>query len=915
MTISAGTRLGPYEVLAPIGAGGMGEVYKAKDTRLDRTVAIKVLPSHLSASAEVRQRFEREAKTISQLSHPHICALYDVGNQDGVEYLVMEFLEGETLAERLVKGPLPADQTLKYGMEIADALDKAHRQGIVHRDLKPGNVMLTKSGVKLLDFGLAKAVASERPLDAAGREQTAASDHPLARNQLTALPTVASPLTQEGTILGTFQYMAPEQLEGKEADARTDIFALGSVLYEMATGKRAFSGASQASLIAAILEREPAPISTIQPMTPPALDRVVKTCLAKDPEDRFQTAHDVKLQLQWIVEGASAIGLPAPVAARLKGRERIAWILAAIASAAALGLAAYLLTHGEKPPRMVETSILPPEKSAFVFDSGPPALSPDGARLAFVAPTPDKNLLWVRALNGISAQSLAGTEGASFPFWSPDSRFLGFFAGGKLKKINASGGPPQTLCDALLGRGAAWTREGVIIFAPTPRAPLFRVSSAGGPAAQLTILDASRHEYSHRLPFFLPDGRHFLYLAQSIQQSADQKDSDVICSGSLDSSQRKLLVPVRSNAVYVPPAAGRSEGHLLFVRERTLVAQAFDAKKLRFTGEAVPVVEGVTSFANMAYAAFTASGNGHLAYQSGGAGRVSQLAWFDRSGKEIETVGPPADYTRPNLSHDGRRVAVDVGDPQTGNSDIWVIDLMRKTSTRLTFGPEQSSAPIWSPDDGRVVFSSSRNGVPDLFVKPSSGTGNEEQLFADSSAKSATDWSPDGRLVVFNSAGGTTKGGVDLWTISMADKKAQALFSTPARQALGNFSPDGHWLVYQSDESGRQEIYVQPFPPSGGKWQISNAGGREAIWSRDGNEIFYVTPDPNNKLMAVDVKTSPAFEAGTPKMLFEVRLKPVLGRRYSVSADGKRFLLNTAIGEVKSNPITLVLNWAAEVKR
>jgi serine/threonine protein kinase len=902
MTISVGTRLGPYEIQSPLGAGGMGEVYKARDTRLERTVAIKVLPEHLSASPESRQRFEREAKTISQLSHPHICALYDVGREGETEFLVMEYLEGETLSDRLGRGALPLEQTLRYGIEIVDALDKAHRQGIVHRDLKPGNVMLTKSGVKLLDFGLAKLAAPNSGV----------------MSGLSMMPTTpkGSNLTAEGTILGTLQYMAPEQLEGKEADARTDIFAFGAVLYEMATGRKAFSGTSQASLIGAILHKEPPPISTSEPMSPPALDRIAKTCLAKDPEDRFQTAHDVKLQLQWIAESGSVAGLPVPVATRRKSRDRVAWAVAVLASVVALGLAAFILIQRGEPTRMIRSTILPPEKSDFVFDGGPMALSPDGARLAFVAPTPDgKNQLWVRPLNGLSAQPLAGTEGATYPFWSPDSRLLGFFAGSKLKKIDASGGPSQVICDTQLGRGGTWNREGVIVFTPSTRDPLFRVSAAGGAPSPLTALDASKGEFSHRFPSFLPDGRHFLYLAQTA--GVGQKDSDVIYAGSLDSKERKLVERVRSNGVYVPPTTKGREGHLLFVRDRTLLAQAFDTKDLRFEGDAVPVGESLTFLANYGFAVFTASQNGLLAYQTGGGGGLSKLAWFDRGGKELETVGEPADYGHPRLSHDGRRIAVDIVDPSTGFTDIWVIDLSRRTSTRLTFGPKDNSNPIWSPDDGRIVFASSRTGAPNLFVKSSAGAGNDEPFYMDeTSTKVPSDWSLDGRFVAFHGISGATKSGWDLWTFSVSDKKPAVFLSTPATEVLGNFSPDGHWLAYVSDESGKQEVYVQSFPASGGKWQISTAGGREPVWSSDGKEIFYVTPqDPSNRLMAVDVKTSPGFEAGAPKVLFAVRLKSMLGRRYDVTRDGKRFLLNVAIGEVKSNPITLVQNWAAELKK
>ncbi|HYK42719.1 MAG TPA: protein kinase [Thermoanaerobaculia bacterium] len=500
MRLRPGSRLGPYEIVAPIGAGGMGEVYRARDTRLGRDVAIKVLLEHLS-SPEGRARFEREAQAISQLSHPHICALHDVGNQDGTEYLVMEYLEGETLAARLARGPLPLDKTLRYGIEIAGALDRAHRRGIVHRDLKPSNVMLTKSGVKLLDFGLAKLAA---PSVAGGVTGV-------------SIPTIPSNLTEEGTILGTFQYLAPEQLEGKQADTRTDIFAFGAVLYEMATGEKAFAGTSHASLISAIMSSEPPPITQHSPLAPAALDRIVRVSLAKDPDDRWQSAHDIGSELGWIAEGGSAIGLAAPAPPPRTRRERLAWAAAAVATLAALALAMVLLARPREALRMVQASIAPPEKSSFVFDAGPMALSADGRRLAFLAPNAEKqNLLWVRRLNGMAAQPLAGTEGASYPFWSPDGRFLGFFAGGKLKKIDISGGPPQVLCDSPESRGGTWSPEGVILFSPSARDALLRISSSGGVPAPATELDVSSREFSHRFPFFLPDGRHFIYLSQAV---------------------------------------------------------------------------------------------------------------------------------------------------------------------------------------------------------------------------------------------------------------------------------------------------------------------------------------------------------------------------------------------------------------
>jgi len=892
LPLSPGSRLGPYEILSPLGAGGMGEVYRARDTRLERAVAIKVLPRHLSPSADLRERFEREAKTISRISHPHICALYDVNREGETEYLVMELLEGETLSARLERRALPLEQVLRYAVEIADALDFAHRQGIVHRDLKPANVMLTKFGAKLLDFGLAKVFKPGGPVES-----------------VTSVPTAVN-VTREGTFLGTWPYMAPEQLEGREVDARTDIFAFGAVLYEMATGRTAFSGTTQASLVGAILHTEPPPISMVQPMTPPALDRVVKTCLSKDANDRFQTAHDLRLQLQWIAEGGSQAGVPASVVARRRSRERLAWAAAAAATLAALAVALLVPARPREALHRVQSSILPPEKSAFVFDGGPMALSPDGRRLAFLAPTAEgKNLLWVRPLNGMAAQPLADTDGAGYPFWSPDSRFLGFFAGGKLKKIDASGEPPQVLCDAQSGRGGTWNREGVILFSPSLRDALQRVSSAGGSPAPATELDASKQEYSHRFPFFLPDGRHFLYLAQAMR--AGQIGGEEVCIGSLESKERRSLFRANSNPVFAPAAPGAASGHILFSRERTLLAQPFDARRLRLSGEAFAVGEQVQYFANFGFGVFTASDNGILAYQASGAGSITQVVWLDRSGKQLDVLGPPADYLRPRLSRDGRRVAIDVGDPQTGRFDIWIYDLARRVSTRFTFEAD-SVFPIWWPDDSRIVFQSNRKGQSALYQKVSSGTGNEEFLVQEGGLKVPTDLSSDGRFLAYHVIDNKTKTW-DLGLCSVAEKKTSVFLSTPAAEVNGRFSPDGRWIAYQSDESGTVEVYVQPFPGHGGKWQISKAGGTQPVWNRNGKEIFYVSAD--NKLMAVDVKADSGFEAGPPRALFEVHLKSVNGWKYDISPDGQRFLANVVIGEVRSNPITLVLNWAAETKK
>jgi Tol biopolymer transport system component len=889
MALAAGSRLGPYEILAPLGAGGMGEVYKARDTRLERTVAVKVLPSHMSASPEVRQRFEREAKTISQLSHPHICALYDVGREGETEYLVMELLEGETLSDRLGKGALPLEQTLRYGTEIADAMDKAHRQGIVHRDLKPGNVMLTKSGVKLLDFGLAKAMAPVAP-----------------RGSLTSLPTQQG-LTQEGTILGTFQYMAPEQLEGKDADGRTDIFAFGATLYEMATGRKAFSGASQASLISAIMQSDPPTISSVQPMSPPALDRVVKKCLAKDPEDRWQNAADLGSELKWIGETGSQAGASAPVLARRRNRERLAWGLAAIALLLA---AAAALRYGHKSAAFaipMRSSIILTDKSALRAV----ALSPDGTRLAFVArDSSGKNLLWIRPLDSLVAQALSGTENPSFPFWSPDGRSIGFFADGKLKKIDASGGPPQTLCDAPVARGGSWSTEGVILFSPVVDGPLYRVSASGGLSTAVTRLDASRGESSHRWPFFLPDGRHFLYLVVNFGSSRGDPEKMGIYVRSLDSKEEKFVVAAKSTLAYAPP------GYLLFRRERNLVAQAFDAKSFRIAGEPFPVAENIQYFPQTSSALFSASENGLLVWGPESASVLSRLVWLDRSGREIGSLGTEGDLANPRISPDGARVALDITDHQTGNVDVWIYQSTGGVATRLTSDPSLDAGPIWSPDGERIAFMSLRHSHPDLYQKSSSGAGSEESIIQSERTKYPTDWSPDGKFILFRAVDATTN--LELWTVPVGSSpKPIPFLKTTFGVSQGQFSSDGRWVAYSSNESGKWEIAVAPFPGPGGNWKVSPAGGSEPRWRRDGKELYYLAPD--GKLMAVEVKAGATFEAGVAKPLFQIRRREPISASdlfsYDVSADGQRFLVNTDTSDVTSAPLTAIVNWTAGLKK
>ncbi len=858
--LATGTRLGPYEILEPIGAGGMGEVYKARDTRLDRTVAVKVLPSNLAADTERRQRFEREARAVAALNHPHICTLHDIGRQDGVDFLVMEFLEGETLAARLAGGPLPLDQLLRRGVETADALAQAHRKSVYHRDLKPANIMLTKAGAKLLDFGLAK---HQLEVDA---------------------PTRSVELTRDGVVMGTLHYMAPEQLLGKPADARSDVYAFGAVLYEAATGRKAHEGLSET-------------------VAPPALDRVIRSCLAKDPDERWQSAQDLKRQLEWLADASTA----APAAAAKPAASRLAWIAAAVLLVATVGLAVAYFRRPPPETRVLKLTMLPPDDTAFGEWL---AISPDGTRLAFTALSQGRTQLWVRRLDSVSAQALAGADGALLPFWSPDSRFIGFFADGKLKKIEAGGGPPQILCDAQAGTGGTWNRDGVIVFASGRFSGLYRVQASGGEATPVTALERSRQEISHRFPYFLPGGRKFLYYLRS-----GQPDKTGIYAQELSSKDGKRILASESMAVHVAPRDGAA-GYLLFTRQRTLLAQPFDADRLELSGEPTPLAEGTPTSFFVAYRPFTVSANGILAYRTG-VPASTQLTWFDRNGKTLGKVGGVAFSINIALSLDAKRLAEVRVDP-SGEMDVWVSELARGATSRFTFDPGIERLPAWSPDGTRIAYSADREGLADIYQKLASGAGGDELLVKGGGMKYATDWSRDGRFIMYQAAGEKTR--YDLWLLPMeGDRKPVLFLQTPFDETRARFSPDGKWIAYSSDETSRMEVYVRPFSASGGgaggRWQVSTGGGEEPLWRGDGKEIFYLALD--GKLMAVDVKAAgSAFQVGVPRALFQTSVVVIspLANRYAVTADGSRFLVTATIG-AELAPLTVVSNWTAALRR
>ena len=809
----------------------------------------------------------------------------------------MEFLEGETLAERLRRGAMPLNEILRTGIAVAEALAVAHRQGLVHRDLKPGNIMLTQGGAKLMDFGLAKPAGLQT-----GSASTSAPSFTAAATL--SSPTPLSPLTTAGSIVGTIQYMSPEQIEGKEADARSDIFALGAVLYEMAAGKRLFEGKSQISLASSILEKDPEPISTLKPHLPAAFEHVLTTCLQKNPEDRFLAAHDIKLELQWIAGERSAPApavVPAPPAPK---RERLVWA-AALVAAVVLGAAAGIfLIRPVQSAQAIRTVIDPPPSTTLDLTgdfAGPPVLSPDGASVAFTATGADsKTTLWVRPMNTLEAHMLAGTEGATFPFWSPDGRSLGFFADSKLKTIDLSGGSAVAIGDAAFGRGGAWGQDGVIVYTPNTQTSLMRVSVTGGTPVPVTKLDPAQHT-SHRWPHFLPDGKHFVYLA--LNHDPSKAANDTLYYASLDGRENRPLFRSQSNAVY-------GSGFLLFARGGQLMAQAFDPSTGTLRGEAQSLSSGVVDDVSTWHMDASASNNGLLVLGSGGSADW-QLVWMDRNGKQMGTIADKlTNLQTAKLSPQGDRVALQI---DTGMNDIWVLDLARGVRTRLTFGPVANTYPVWSPDGKWIAYTSDRNGHSNLYRKPADGSGVEELLLTDEQVTVASDWSRDGKFLLYER--GAVGSNSEIWVLPLeGERKPHLVVARPENSfvAQGHLSPDGHWLAYTSTESGTPEVYVVSFGGGQGKWQISTNEGTKPEWSRDGKELYYASDGGNTLLVVPVTETKGALQFGTPQPLFTTPASQQI--IYDVSPDRKKILMNLVSQQV-SQSVTVVSNFPAGLKK
>jgi eukaryotic-like serine/threonine-protein kinase len=887
MALTAGAKLGPYEIVGPIGAGGMGEVYRAKDTRLERTVAIKILPAQFSADPVRKQRFEREAKTISSLNHPNICVLYDIGHQDGTDYLVMECVEGETLAKRLEKGPLPLEQVLKYGAQIAAALDKAHRSVVVHRDLKPGNIMLTPSGAKLLDFGLAKPAA------------------PVLSGATLTAATPRAPMTGEGTIVGTFQYMSPEQVEGKELDGRSDIFSLGAVLYEMLTGRRAFEGKSQLSVASAILEKEPAPISDTKPLTPPVLDHVIRKCLAKSADERWQSASDLASELKWISEAGRSSGMHAAVIAH-KGRGSWAYALPAVA--AVFALAGLLLWRGRntRDESVVRLTITRPEAEPISVSFGPAlALSPDGRRIVFVVAHGANTQLLVRDLSSFDGKLIPGTEGATTPFFSPDGEWLAFMAPGRIKKMPVNGGAAIDVTDVASSIGSTiggtWLADGTIVFNSGMTAGLVRVPASGGKAEAVSRPDDRKGIDWEWWPEALPGGDVLF-----TKRSGEGPGESSIAVVSLKTGKCKTVVEKGEYAHYAPG------GRIVFLQNGVLLAVPFDERKMEVTGPAEPVLEGV-QYMPSSYAQFAIAANGTLAYIPGAANYLNNtLVTIDRSGREEALKAPPRGFEDMDLSPDGKRLAMTVIGGQQWN--VWIYDLQQGSLNRLTFEGDNRD-PMWSADGKWVIYGSTRNGRRGLYRKPVSGTGGEEQLLDSPRQLFPASVTSDGKYLIYDS--GAWEDTAAIYALPLHGERKPQVLLKQRSLANGKVSPSGKWIAYESAESGRTEIYVRRFSAGAEKWQVSTEGGNHALWSRDGGELYFRSSGPKGTMvMSTTIGKGEEFTFSPPRAVFQFGCVEAGAHDYGVMSNGQKIVcIKEPEAETKATQVNVVLNWALELKK
>jgi Tol biopolymer transport system component/tRNA A-37 threonylcarbamoyl transferase component Bud32 len=893
MALHAGTRLGPYEILSPIGAGAMGHVYKARDTRLGRDVAIKVLPPGFARDPDRLARFEREARAVAAINHPNIVAVHDIGSADVVDaeqgavraaYLITELLDGDTLRARLAHGPLPARKSVDVAMQIARGLSAAHDRGIVHRDLKPENIVLLRDGhVKILDFGLAK---QSTPPAGSGEQQTIAA-------------------TDAGTVLGTVGYMAPEQVRGETADPRSDLFALGAVLFELATGRRAFERPTAAETMTAILREELPDLTGLAAGLPPGLDRIVRHALEKDPANRFQSARDFAFALQALNDatgsGIEPVAAARPVSRSSRRRELAAWSLAgalAVAVVAVRWWSGAALPSASSP--IIFAPVLPWRDGALTS----PSISHDGARVAFIAHGRSGDAIVVRRLDALAAQPLKGTSGArpGGVFWSPDGQSLGFFAGGKLKTIELATGKIEEIADAPSGYGGTWGPDGTILFSPNERTPIFRVSAKGGDATAVTTLDAARKDEAHRWPHFLPDGRHFVFMPWSSGTVLRK-----IQLASLDGTPPKTLFESES----APVVAGI---WLIYVRDlpSRLLAQAFNPRTFELDGRPIPLVtdDDVDYFWPSGDPLVSASA-GMLIYTTGKF-RVSQLTWFNRAGRPLGTVGDPDVYYDPVISVDGTTLAVEKRETDHGATDLWTVDLTRGAFSRLTSATGYEDTATWSPDKRRIAFASDQGNAPKIWVKNASGTGAEDALVEGRAFP--TDWSRDARYLLYMTDGGATR--MDVWAYDFERRTSTPLLASPFNERSARFSPDGKWIAYVSDEAHDAQVYVRSFPDGATKIQISTAGGDQPEWRRDGRELFYLAPD--STLMAVDVHASGAgFAVGAAQPLFLTNVEPdrVLRNNYASSIDGQKFLVMSPLVSPSASPLVGVINWAAVLSR